>query len=250
MHILVTMRSKNIITLLLLIVPLMMTVQTAESQTYSTVTTVITSTVTNVELSSATVGSTVATSTQLQPTLIFSGTIQIPPTHGVCGEYSVQSFTASPGTMVYGNMTANAGVNFYLLSDAAFQAWSTQVVAGGVCTPSNSLVMQQNVTAYNFSATIASAGKYDIVLHNLSHATVSANLIVNSATVTSIPVTMVLYSAMTQSSLLTLVQSSVEVQTTQATSSPDILTWLLVVLIVVIVGVIAYLKLRKPRTKQ
>lgn len=215
---------------------------------YSTATTMITSVVTNVEVSSVTIGSTVATSTLLQPTLIFSGAVQLPPSHGVCGQYFVQSFTAVPGTLMYGNLTSNAGVNFYLLSDLAFQAWSTQVVAGGVCTPSNSLITQQNVTMYNFSATIASAGKYDIVLHNLSHVTASANLKASSATVTTAPMTMVLYSTMTESSILTLVQSSIEVQTVQGTST-DYVTWLLVALIVVIVGVIAYLKLRKPRTK-
>jgi len=240
------MRGKTVITLLLLIVPLMMTVQTAQSQTYTTFTTVVTS----VAVNSVTVGSTVATSTQLQPTLIFSGAVQLPPTHGVCGQYFVQPFTASMGSIVYGNMTSSAGVNFYLLTDAAFQAWSTQIVAGGVCTPSNPLVIQQNVTAYDFSATIASAGKYDIVLHNLSHVAVSASLIASSATVTSAPVTMVLYSTMSQTNLLTLIQSSVEVQTIQGTSSPDVVTGLLVALIIVIVGVIAYLKLRKPRTKQ
>ena len=141
------MQTKTVLALMLLIIPILMIVQSTQGQT-----------------------------------VIFSGPVTLPPTHGVCGQYFFEAFTAGAGTVVYGNLTSNHGVNLYLLTDIGFKAWSRQIVAGGICIPSNPVLIQQNATAYNFTATITSGGKYDIVLNNLSHTSVTSTLAVYSTT--------------------------------------------------------------------
>ena len=45
-----------------------------------------------------------------------------------------------------GNLTADNKVDFYVMTDAAYQDWSHKIVAGGNCTPASLLLSQKATT--------------------------------------------------------------------------------------------------------
>lgn len=244
-------RGKITIALLvLLIIPLLTAAKTAEGQSYTTVTTVVTENVTHNEVSTVTVATSTISSAGPQSRLIFSGAVTIPATHGVCGQYFVQEFNASAGTLVSGTVTSDTAINFYLLTDASFHAWTHQIVAGGTCTPANPLLITQSVSSYNFSATITSDGKYDMVLNNLSHSAANAELNAISTSSISSLVTLLLYSTLTQSSVLPMTYTSIQVQAVQppsdlSSNSPTLILGAL--LAVIIIAIILYRRKTKSR---
>ena len=160
------------LTLLLLIVPLLSMAQMVGGQSYTTQT--ITTLITNPQ-TSVTMGTSVVSSIAPQSRVIFSAPFTLPPTHGVCGIYFMHPFNATAGAIVSGTLSADNKVDLYILTDAAFQAWSTQVVAGGNCTPGSLVLIQQGTTSYDFTVTIPANGLYQIVVNNLSHSTVNRN---------------------------------------------------------------------------
>jgi hypothetical protein len=194
--------------------------------------------------------SSVVTTTQPQTRTILSAPITIPPTHGVCGIYVVQAFNATTGAVVSGTLTSDNSVDFYLLTDAAFQAWTHQIVAGGVCTPASLILKQQNTTSYNFSTNIPTNGLYEIVVNNLSHSTINAQLKAAIATSAPAVVTMILSSTMTQPAVQTVTQTTV--QTVQpAQGMPDTTTLLAVaLLILILVAVTLAIKRKRGGTRK
>lgn len=240
--------GKLAVTLLLLTIPLIITVQqTVTAQTYSTQT--VTTLTTNNKVNSITIGTTIATSTVPKSQSIFSAPFSLPPTHGVCGIYFVQPFNATAGAVVSGSLTSSSNVDFYLVTDTAYQAWSHQIVAGGICTPASLVISQQGTKSYNFTTPIPTNGLYEIIVNNLSASTVNAQLTANLTTPMLSPVTITLYSTVTQPNTQTLIQTAV--QTVQATQggSMDTMTWILVAVCMAVGLYINYTMKAKRRAR-
>jgi len=231
--------------LLLLIAPLLSMAQMVGGQSYATqtVTTVITNT-----LTSTTMGTSVVSSIAPQSRVIFSAPFTLPATHGEytsCGIYLMQPFNATAGAIVSGTLNTDNKVDLYILTDAAFQAWSTQIVTGGVCTPASFVLKQQGTVSYNFTSTIPANGLYHIVVNNLSHSIVNAKLTANIEVTEPIMVTSVAYSTMTQLNVQTL--SLITLATATPQPALDNTTTLIVGGLVIVVVVAISLVLRAKR---
>lgn len=214
--------GKFVTIVMLLLIPLLVAAPMAAGQTYST-----------------------QTITLVQTRTIFSAPITIPPTHGVCGVYFVQAFNSTTGTVVSGTLTSDNTVDFYLMTDTAFQAWTHQIVAGGICTPANLILKQLNTTSYNFSTTITTNGLYDIVLNNLSHSTVNAQLKIGLVTSAPAVVTTILFSTMTQPTVRTLTQITTQMSKPDQGSVIGSMALPIVTLIIVIAAAMAFVVMKK-----
>lgn len=236
--------GKYLITALMLLVPLLSAVQIAQSQQYSTIT--LTTLATGSQVNTVTVGTQVLTTNQGQSKPVFAGTVTIPATHGVCGVYFIQAFNGTANQVFSGSITSNSNVDVYLMTAAAFQAWSHQVVAGGICTPASAVASKLGATSYNFTVTIPSDGIYDLVVNNLSHSTAVAHVnAILSATAPTL-VTTVAYSTLTQQTVQTLMQTSVQaMQPTSSGPDPTTLAAIAIVIIIVIIAAVAYLAMTK-----
>ncbi|HXZ90645.1 MAG TPA: hypothetical protein VEG61_06260 [Candidatus Dormibacteraeota bacterium] len=235
---------KYLIIALILLAPILSAAQIVQSQQYSTTT--VTTLATGIEVSTVTVGTQVLTTNKGQSMRVFAGPVTIPGTHGVCGEYVVQAFNGTVNEVFSGSITSNSNVNIYLLTDPAFQAWKHQIVAGGTCTPTSQVASQEATTSYNFTVTIPADGTYDLVVNNLSHSTVVAQVNAKLSTTAPTLITLVAYSTVTQQMVQTLMQTSV--QTMQPTSSgPDPTTLAAIALVIVIIIVATYLAMTKRR---
>ncbi len=237
--------GKHLLTALILVVVFVSAAQLVQSQQYSTTT--LTTLTTSSQVSTVAVGTQVLTTNQGQSTRVFVGSVTIPGTHGVCGVYFVQAFNGTTNQVLSGSVSANSNVGVYLMSAAAFQAWSHQVVAGGICTPASPVATHLGSKSYNFTVTIPANGVYDLVVNNLATSTVVANVSASLSVSAPTQVTMVVYSTVTQQMVQTLMQTSVA--TMQPVSSgPDPTTLAAVALVIVIIAVVAFVALRK-RTK-
>ena len=213
-----------------------------QSQQYSTTT--VTTLATGSQVSTVAVGTQTLTTNQGQVMPIFAGSVTIPGTHGVCGVYFVQAFNGTANQVLSGSVSANSNVGVYLMSAAAFQAWSHQVVAGGICTPASPVASHLGSKSYNFTVTIPANGVYDLVVNNLSTSTVVAQVNANISASAPILVTMVVYSTVTQQMVQTVMQTSVA--TMQPTSSGlDPTTLAALAIVIVIIAVVAFVALRK-----
>jgi hypothetical protein len=234
------LRGKFLVVLVLFMVPLLTAGRTVDGQAYNTQT--ITTEVTNPEATTMTVGTSVETSTALQAHVIFSSPFTLPPTHGVCGIYFDEPFNASVEEIISGTLTVSSKVDFYIMTAAAYQAWSHQFVAGGNCTPGKLVLGQKGTLSYNFTTTIPMSGLYEIVVDNLSTSTVNgrltADLTANSLTMT----TTVVYSTLTQPIVqtLTLITMGTVQGTPVDTSTPLIAAAIIVIIIAV--GLVARAK--------
>jgi len=234
--------GKYLITALILLVPLLSAAQFVQSQQYSSTT--LTSLVTGSQVNTVAVGTQVLTTNQGQVVPVFAGSVTIPGTHGVCGVYFVQAFNGTANQVLSGSVSAKSNVDVYLMTAPAFQAWTHQIVAGGTCTPASLVASQRGTTLYNYTVTIPADGVYDLVVNNLSHSTVVAQ--VNASLSASAPtlVTVAVYSTVTQQMVQTVMQTSVA--TMQPTSSgPDPTTLAAIALVIVIIAVVAFVALRK-----
>lgn len=161
----------------------------------------------------------------------------------------MQGFNATAGEVLIGSVTSSSNVDVYVMTAPAFKAWSHQIVAGGNCTPASLVTSQLATNSYNFTSTIPSDGVYEIVVNNLSHSTVTAQVNANLATATPGLVTVVAYSTATQQMLQTLTQTSV--QTMQSTGATDFTTLMVGVLVALAIAAIGYvtMKLRGARKR-
>ncbi|MGA3110384.1 MAG: hypothetical protein ABSD99_13210 [Candidatus Bathyarchaeia archaeon] len=234
--------GKHLITALILLIPLLSAAQVVLSQQYSTTT--VTTLATSSQMSTVTVGTQTLTTFQGQAIPVFAGAVTIPGTHGVCGVYFVQAFNGTANAVLSGSVSANSNVDVYLMSAAAFQAWTHQVVAGGNCSPASPVASQKGTMSYNFTVTIPSDGVYDLVVNNLSHSTVVAQVNANLSASAPTQVTEVAYSTVTQQMVQTVMQTSTE--TMQPSSSgPDPTTLAAVALVIVIIAAVAYFVMKK-----
>ena len=232
--------GKYFITALILLIPLLSAVQIVQSQQYSTTT--LTTLVTGSQVNTVAVGTQVVTTNQGQSIPVHTGPVTIPGTHGVCGVYFVQAFNGTTNAVLSGSVSANSTVDVYLMTAPAFQAWSHQIVAGGLCTPASPVASQLGTTSYNFTVTMPSNGVYELVVNNLAESTVIAQVNANLSASAPTLVTMVAYSTATQQMVQTVMQTSVA--TMQPTSSgPDPTT--LAAVVIVIMAVVAFVALRK-----
>lgn len=238
-------KTKATLLLFLIAIPLLTFTRTVQSQQYTTLT--LTNLVTNTQASTVTAGTQTQTTTQPQLRSIFSAPVTIPGTHGVCGIYFQQAFNATAGDILTGTLTSNSKVDLYVLTDAAFQAWSHQVVAGGNCTPSNPVLIRHDTTSYNYTATIQSSGVYQIIMNNLSHSTVVAQLSATIATMGPGMITMTMYSTIMQETVQTVMQTST--QTVESSSgAPSVATPLLIgVVVILIIAALVYVVVVKRR---
>jgi hypothetical protein len=241
--------AKYVITGFLLLVSLLAATQTVQSQQYATTT--LTTLVTSNQVSTATVGTQVMTTTSGQLNPVYVGpNVTIAGTHGVCGEYFNQAFNATAGQVLTGTISANSTISIYLMTASAFQAWQHQVVAGGTCAPSGPIASQTGVTTYALGATIPATGNYELVVNNLSESGVKVQITANLASVSPSLVTAVAYSTVTQPVVQTVMQTSV--QTLQTTSSaPDMTTVAAVIFAIIVIAAAAYVaKTRQSKSQK
>lgn len=232
-------QGRSVVVLILLMLPLLAVAQNVSGQAYFTQTT--TTIVTNSLVQTVTQASTVTSNvSQSQP--IFSSPLTLPPTHGVCGTYFVQPFNATSGTVLTGNVTADNKVDFYVMTDKAYQDWSHKIVAGGDCTPASLVLSQKGTTSYNFTLQITTDGLYQIVLNNLSTSTVNARL--KAALLTSAPatVTVVTYTTSTQPSVETLTLITLQQAPSQSGDNTSLLFGALIIVIIIVIAIIARAK--------
>jgi hypothetical protein len=223
-------------------------VQTVRSQQYTTAT--MTTFITSTQPSTVAVGTETLTTAQGQSSSILSAPVTIPGTHGVCGIYFQQPFNATSGDTLTGTLTASSKVDFYVMTQVIFQAWSHQIVAGGNCTPSSLILSQLGTTSYNFTTTIPATGLYQIVVNNLSETIVTAHLSASLSTTAPALVTTTMYSTTMQEYVQTIMQNSTG--TIQSSSgSPDetipIVIGVVIILILVAVGYVMMAKRRSPK---
>jgi len=232
-------KGKYFVTGFLLLVSLLVATQTVQSQQYTTTT--LTTLVTSNEISTLTVGTQVMTTTSGQAIPVYvGGPVTILGTHGVCGEYFEQAFNGTAGEVLTGSVSANSTVNVYVMTSTAFTAWQHQVVAGGTCTPPSPVSSQIGGTSYTLSTTIPAPGAYELVVHNLSESTVTVQITANLTTTAPSPVTIVIYSTVTQQMVQTLNQTSIQTLQPTASSGPDTTTLAAVIGAIIIIAAAAY----------
>ena len=236
------LKGKFVVVLVLLMLPFLAVSQTVMGQAYVTQTT--TTIVTNTQVSTVTQGS-VVTATSSRSQSIFSSPLTLPPTHGVCGTYFDQPFNATSGVELSGNLTADNIVEFYVMTDAAYQDWSHKIVAGGNCTPASLLLGQKDTRSYNFTVQIPTDGLYQIVVNNLSTLTVNAHLTANLSTAAPVTFTTVTYSTSTQPNVQTLTLITLEQAPSQGNDNSTLIFGAVIILIIIVIAVIA----RARRTK-
>jgi len=236
------------ITGFVLLVSLLGAAQSVQSQQYATTT--LTTLVTSNQPSTVTVGAQVVTTTTGHVTHVYVGpNVTITGTHGVCGEYFVQTFNALAGEVLTGSVSASSTVNIYLMTSTEYAAWEHQVVAGGTCTPSRPVGGQISTRSYPINIMIPATGTYDLVVHNLSKSTVTAQITANLVTAAPSLFTTVAYSTITQPMVQTLMQTST--QTVQTTSSgPDMTTIAAIIFIIIIIAAAAYIAKTRQNKNQ
>ena len=244
---------KDSIAGVLLLVSLLAVTQSVQSQQYATTT--LTTLVTSNQPSTVTVGTQVMTTTSGLVTPVYVGpNVTITGTHGVCGEYFVQPFNGTAGEVLTGSISASGPVNIYVMTSTVYQAWEHQVVAGGTCTPSSSVASQISTRSYSMNIMVPAAGTYDLVVHNLSESTVTAQVTANLVTAAPSLVTMVAYSTVTQPMVQTLMQTSTQtLQITAQTmsSGPDMTTIAAIIFAIIIIAAAAYIaKTRQSKNQK
>jgi hypothetical protein len=177
--------------------------------------------------------------------------VTIPGTHGVCGIYFQQPFNATASETLAGTLTSSSKVDFYVMTQAIFQSWSHQIVAGGNCTPASLILGQHDTTSYNFTTTIPSTGLYQIVVNNLSHSTVTVQLSASLSTATPGLATMTLYSTTMQEYVQTIMQNStMPVQSSGGSSSMTNTLLIAGVVIILLIIAVAYVMRSKRRSSK
>lgn len=236
------MTPRQFATLLLLLSVLTVGTQLVNGQQYAT----MTNTVTSIQTTTAAIGTQTLTTTTGSALTVFSGPFTLPPTHGVCGIYFFHAFNATSGEVLSGTLTLDNQADVYLMTDTSYQAWSHQVVAGGKCAPPSPVMIQQGKTSYTFNTPIPTNGVYDLVVNNLSHSTVNAQVTLSLATSAPSLVTTTAFSTVTQQILQTMTQTSTS---TQAASSggPDLTTTLVGIIVVIILVAIGFLAMKRRR---
>jgi carbohydrate-binding DOMON domain-containing protein len=240
-------QGKFLVVLVLLALPFLAISQTVGGQGYVTQT--VTTMVTNSQTATVTMEESVVTSNSSQMQPIFSSSLTLPPTHGVCGTYFVQSFNGTSGVELSGNLISDNKVDFYVMTESAFQAWSHKVVAGGNCTPTSLVLGQKGTTDYNFTIQIPSDGLYQIVVNNLSASTVTAHLTANLTTSTPVTLTMVTYSTSTQANVQTLTLITMQQSTPQGSDNSTLILGALAIVIIIVVALGARAKRAKSGSK-
>ena len=162
----------------------------------------------------------------------------------------MQPFNGTTGVELSGNLTSNNKVNFYVMTNAAYKAWSHQVIAGGNCTPTSLVLSQKATTRYNFTIQIPSNGSYQIVLNNLSTSTVIAHLTANLTTSTPVTMTMTTYSTSTQANVQNLTLINMEQPPSQGSNNSTLtIGTLVIIMIIIVVALVARAKRAKPENK-
>lgn len=203
----------------------------------------VTTPVTNTQTLSMTVGTSIMTSTVPFSQVIFRS-FTLPPSHGVCGIYFEQPFNATTEEIVSGTLNASSKVDLYVMTNASYQAWkANQIGVGGNCTPGK-LLLSQNTTSYNFTTPVPSNGQYYVVVNNLSHSTVNAQLTISVTTNALTMITRVMYSTLTQPNVQTLTLVSLSSVQPQGNISDNLPLILLAIMVAAVAIAIAY-KIRK-----
>ncbi len=235
---LIMMAPREFATLLLLLSVLAVGTQLVNGQQYTT----MTNTATSLQTTTVGIGTQTLTTTTGSALTVFSGPFTLPPTHGVCGIYFFHAFNATSGEVLSGTLTMDNQADLYVMTDTAYQAWSHQVVAGGICAPPSPLILQQGKTEYTFSSPVPTTGVYELVVNNLSHSTVNAQLTATLTIPTTAVATITSYSTLTQEVLRTSMQTE---QT--ANASPSNTVVILIAVLLIAIAVIAYVARTRRR---
>ena len=153
------MRLWHVIVILLMLSPLLL--PTVRSQSYSTITTQVTS----IQVMTSTTGSSVIT-TQSPPQQLFNSAFGINATtqSNGCETFNL-AFNATQGQYVSGNFTSDISLGFFITQDASYQTW---LKSGGCASFPSSIISQQPTTSYAFNLALPNSGLWDIVVVNYS----------------------------------------------------------------------------------
>ena len=229
----------------LIIVSVISGASTVQSQQFSTVT--MTLLTTSTQPTTMPVSTETLTTGQGQSTSIVSAPVTLPGTHGGCGVYFNQTFTAPAGTTLTGTFTASSKVNFYIMTQSVFHSWSLQTAN---CLPTNLLLNQQGATSYNFTTTIPTTGSYQIVINNLSETTITAQLNASLSTTAPILITTTLYTTSMQEMVQTMMQNSTSTIPSTSGSTDYTLPAAIGIVIIIIIAAILIMKSRRRSTQK
>ena len=239
-------RWRFFVTLVLVLLPVLSLSRSAAGQTF--VTSTVTTLVTNSQSSTITVQPSIATSTTPQSLPIFSASITLQPSRGGCGEYFVQPFNATAGEDLSGTLSSDGEVDFYVMATADFQTWNHQAAVGGKCLSPTAMLSEHGTTFFNFTSKIAHDGSYQIIVNNVSNSTVTAYLMAELVTAIPVPVTNVVYSTLTQSTVQTLTLITLLGLPEESSSQNSIFLTSVIGLCVVVILIAFFARARRSRS--
>jgi hypothetical protein len=154
-------KAQVIVLALLCLAPFML--PSVRSQSYSTITTQVSST----RVGTITIGTSVV-SFPPPSLLLINQSFMVYSTTGTslgC-EATAFTFNGTRGQYVDGSFASNIVIDFYVMSDPSFQSWSKFGTCGRVPA---AIEHQQNTTGYRFNVALPDSGTWDIVLINFSN---------------------------------------------------------------------------------
>jgi hypothetical protein len=186
---------------------------------------------------------------------LYSNTIPVPPPNPASAgirfsgcSIAYDTFTA-PSGQVRGTVSTNYNVDFYLLSQDQYSAWSSTNIV--LCSgPSSYLVAEKDISVevpYNLNVNLPTSGQYYIVFFNQSQS-LTPNVVVNIMSVgTAETYTMTSDSVYIQTNLITESVSGSSSRQQLPTNSP--LLGIVAIIIVVALGAIAIRRHGKTETR-
>jgi len=238
------------------LVPLLASAPSANSQTFETVTTTLTTTTHNLTI----IGTSYTTSTQ---TGVLTGLVTIGPLTPQDGcQWATLSFSMNQPGHVTGNLKAPSPINFYLLTTNSY----TRFIADQICRPEetniDTIISEEGILSYTFDVQ-PSVGSYVFLFENRPprpHGTVSSMDVDFHATTgqTTTTLSQPVFSTFTQSVLLTaistftqsvLLTTAIPTQVAQSSisSGQNVVLIFGVLGVILIAGSVLVLKRRKGR---
>jgi hypothetical protein len=154
----ILLKANFIVLTILCFVPLPLSI--VGSQSY------VTTTIQTSSIATYTIGSSVITSVS-QPQLLVNRSFTVFSTTGTSDDCEVANFTfyGSRGQFVSGNFSSTVALDFYVMTDTAYQNLLTLRNCGSV----SAVDSRQNTMNYDFNVALPDSGLWDIVLVNHSN---------------------------------------------------------------------------------
>jgi ribosomal protein L40E len=232
---------------------------TANSQSYSTVTSTSTATtvISNTQTNSYAIGTSTSSSTYQNS--IYSGSFRLTVTPGsaggsTCGEYEYVPFQATAGEQIEVTVNSTLEVDFYIVTAHDFNASGLNAGKGGGCTVAFYEMTIPSVKSKAFNFTAQTTGKYYFIVELLSYTNVSTNVALDAYSISTETYPFTIFSSTTYVAVATLTETLTSAYTQQVASAAegtnnDLLIGILVAVVVVAVAAAYLMSQKKKSTK-